>query len=289
MAKKIDEIITEKILDKMKEGIIPWHKPWTYGRAVSRAGRLYTGINAWLLPSGEYITFNQIKKEGGTLTKGSESEIVIMHIINEEVADDGSTRTKYGGKRYYRVYNILDTDLEPKHQEIYEGVTEEYVLEDKHKLFDQYIEDFCGFEGISLHIINSSRAYYSPSADKIVVPEKKQYKEISEYYSTKAHETIHSTGNQDRLKRYENAVFGDHEYSKEELVAELGACMLVTEHNIATEQSFNNTTAYLQSWMKKLEENPNWIFWAAGKAKKAIDFIAEKVSHVEKARELNES
>ena len=66
------EMVTARIIEQLEQGIIPWHKPWTgTAGAWSRStGRPYSLLNQWLMPAGEYATFNQIKKEGGKVKKG---------------------------------------------------------------------------------------------------------------------------------------------------------------------------------------------------------------------------
>ena len=58
----------------------------------------------------------------------------------------------------------------------------------------------------------------------LLLPIRKQFVSTAEYYSTAFHEVVHSTGHQSRLNRLNSAAFfGTEEYSKEELVAEIGA------------------------------------------------------------------
>lgn len=87
----------------------------------------------------------------------------------------------------------------------------------------------------------------------------------------------HSTGHSSRLARFEgnakNAAFGSTEYSKEELVAEIGAASLVNHCGLETRSSFRNSAAYIQSWLEALRNDPTMIVAAAGKAEKAINYI----------------
>ena len=55
------QVVTDRIIAQMEQGIVPWHKPWT-GAAdgainyVSR--RAYSVLNQWLLGrDGEWLTF----------------------------------------------------------------------------------------------------------------------------------------------------------------------------------------------------------------------------------------
>ena len=98
-----------------------------------------------------------------------------------------------------------------------------------------------------------------------------QFKSIEEYYSTAFHEAGHST--MKRLGRDVNGFFGDEEYSKEELVAEMTATMLLAHCGINTTNSENNNIAYMRSWLKALKDNTTWLVSACSKAQKATDYI----------------
>jgi antirestriction protein ArdC len=101
-----------------------------------------------------------------------------------------------------------------------------------------------------------------------------QFKDMAEYYSTLAHEAIHSTGHPSRLDRLsKTAFFGSEAYSKEELIAELGASALVSHCGIETASSFRNNVAYIQNWLQALRNDKRLIVSASGKAEKAVDWI----------------
>jgi antirestriction protein ArdC len=109
-----------------------------------------------------------------------------------------------------------------------------------------------------------------------VLPLKKQFDKQSEYYSTLFHEAVHSTGHESRLDRLtKTASFGSNEYSKEELVAEIGASTLVNMFGLETSSSFRNNTAYIQSWANALKNDINMIVHASSRAGKAVDMILD--------------
>ena len=120
----------------------------------------------------------------------------------------------------------------------------------------------------------SNKAFYQPATDTIVVPEMNQFTEKAEYYSTVFHESVHSTGHSSRLNRISDvARFGSESYSKEELVAELGASYLVNAVGLETLSSFGNSAAYIKGWMAALKDDKRFIVSAAGKAEKAVRLI----------------
>lgn len=122
----------------------------------------------------------------------------------------------------------------------------------------------------------SGRAYYSPTQDKVVVPTLSQYDKAAEYYSTAFHELTHSTLKASRCNRVaENAraFFGNADYSREELVAEMGAAMLCSQAGIEDERTTKNSVAYLQNWIEALNNDNKMIVWAAARAEKAARYI----------------
>ncbi len=105
------------------------------------------------------------------------------------------------------------------------------------------------------------------------MPARSRFVDAPHYYSTLFHELVHSTGHESRLNRTFGARFGDELYSKEELVAEMGAAFLCAIAGIANEHTDRNTTAYIQNWISKLEEDNRLIVHAAANAQKAVDLI----------------
>ena len=118
-----------------------------------------------------------------------------------------------------------------------------------------------------------NRAFYRPSTDEIYLPEKFKFgRNGAEFYSTAFHEMVHSTGAEKRLHR-EFGMFGDGVYSKEELVAEIGASSILYVLGIETDSTFQNSTAYIQSWFKALSNDNEMVVSAAARADKAVRLI----------------
>jgi antirestriction protein ArdC len=105
------------------------------------------------------------------------------------------------------------------------------------------------------------------------MPARARFVDAPHYYSTLFHELIHGTGHETRLNRIFGAHFGDELYSKEELVAEMGAAFLCAIAGIANENTERNTTAYIQNWISKLEEDNRLVVHAAANAQRAVDLI----------------
>ena len=133
---------------------------------------------------------------------------------------------------------------------------------------------YCRKSGVKLTHQPGDKACYRPSTDEITLPTLAQFRETAEYYGTLFHEMVHSTGHESRLNRLnQTAFFGSEAYSKEELIAEIGAAALVNHAGLETDRSFRNSAAYLQNWLSVLRNDKRFIVSASGKAEKAVEMI----------------
>ena len=281
MDKKICQMVTDRLIEEMEKGIIPWNKPWhgTSSCISHTSGKPYSLVNQFVLGApGEYITFNQCKAEGGSVTKGAKGKPVVFWKqtkIKETDPETGEEKEKLITLlKYYTVFHINDCEgIEAKW-----NVEEDRPRANPTQEAEAIVTAYQNREQLRIdRTAISDRAYYSPSRDYISVPSIEQYTETAEYYSTLFHEMTHSTGHTSRLNRFTGkaacAAFGSEEYSKEELIAEIGAASLVNYCGIETRNSFRNSTAYLQSWIRALKNDPSMIISAAGKAEKAYAYI----------------
>ena len=119
------------------------------------------------------------------------------------------------------------------------------------------------------------RAWYRPSNDTVGMPSRNAFNSAEEYYSTLFHELTHSTGHTSRIGREgieKLNTFGSESYSKEELIAEMGAAMLCGVAGIER-KTLSNSAAYLQSWIDVLKSDARMVVSAASQAQKAADYI----------------
>ena len=288
----IYQVVTNRILENLKKGIVPWQKPWqapTYpGGSFPRnfcTGKPYRGVNILLLWSMPYsapfwLTFKQAQELGGAVRKGEKGTQIVFYKQLKGKAKEGEEQPEEssderGGRSpfvltYYTVFNVEQCDglklpellpaAEPNDLEIDE--TSEALVkgwEDKPQL--------------ELTSATQHRAYYRPATDSVHMPARFRFADTSLYYATLFHELVHSTGHEGRLNRIFGASFGDDLYSKEELVAETGAAFLCAIAGIATENTTSNTTAYIHNWIQRLEGDNRLIVHAAAAAQKAVDMI----------------
>lgn len=279
MSINVYELVTNRIIEQLENNIIPWEKPWsgTIDGAFNRVSKKpYSILNQMLLKyDGEYASFKQWKDLGGHIRKGEKSEMVVfwkMYPIKEK-QDDGTEIIKtIPLLKYINVFHISQVDgVEPLKQK----VTHDIEPIDK---AEKILNDYWNRENITIEHVKGDKAFYSPMFDKIQLPLFEQFKQSEEYYSTAFHESVHSTMKTSRCNRQEDrkgkvVSFGSEEYSKEELVAEVGSAQLMNIVGIETTKSFRNSTAYIQSWLKVLRNDNKFIVSASSKAEKAVNYI----------------
>ena len=273
------EIVTNRIMEDLKGGIIPWKKPWVGGCGAVKhvGGQPYSLLNQFLLGcSGEWLSFAQAQKEGGRVKPGEKGRIVVFWKWLEKKLDEEDENGEQKIKRIpYLKYNTVFEVSQC------EGITRKHEIEKPNpniapdvkaeELFANYTKE----NHITLHN-NGDKAFYSPMSDSITVPPLDRFYNVAEYYSTLFHEGIHSTGAHSRLDRdgiVKACGFGSKEYAKEELIAEIGSSMLMNITGLETKGSVDNNTAYIQSWLKALENDKRLIVSASSKAEKAVKFF----------------
>lgn len=276
MGVNVCQMVTERIIAELEQGSIPWQKPWTGVRsgAYSYAtGKPYSLLNQMILRRpGAYLTFKQVSAAGGCVRKGEKAQFVVfwkpLEVVEED-ADGNPIRKTVPLLRYYHVFHIDQCD----------GVKEKISTEELKPLdpiaeAEAILTDYIQRSGCPIIHEKIDQAYYSPSRDQIHIPLMEQFRNVPEYYSTAFHECIHSTGHEKRLARLtKTAHFGNEEYSKEELVAEIGSAVLMNDLSIETTSSFRNSAAYIQSWLRALRDDNRLIVSAAGKAEKAVLYL----------------
>lgn len=279
------EIITDKILAEIDKGIIPWHKPWKAELGGEQANLIskksYRGINRFILNCAPYdrpywLTYNQAAALGGTVRKGEKGTPIIFWKQGSYVKageEESGERTTSFVLRYYTVFNVAQCDGLTAHLPALPATTEA-VIASKRTEAERIALGFAN--GPRVAHVRGDRAYYTPAQDAVTMPERTQFANQDEYYSTLFHELTHSTGHENRLNRQtlvDASYFGSCNYSKEELVAEMGAAFLCGAAGIENAAVLKNSASYLKGWSAKLKGDSRVIVLAAGQAQRAADHI----------------
>lgn len=251
-----------------------WTKSWTMSTGLPKnfeTGNAYNGMNIMtLLEKGfkdsRWLTFNQIKKLGGSVKKGSKSTPIFFMkpvektTLNEETREEETNR--YFLMQSYNVFNMEQTE------------NIKYEPEVKKSATNNPISDY--IQTIGIEEYRGSPAY-AQKDDCIFMPNISEFENEDEYYSTYFHELTHATGHRSRLDRFEkHTVFGDESYAFEELIAELGSAFLSMEHGI--EPNSKKQADYLDHWIKALKERPQILYSAASQATKGVNYLNDIVA-----------
>ena len=281
---KIYDLVTDRILAALDAGTVPWKKPWsnrvngfTLAQHNAFSKRAYRGINVFILAAEgrrdpRWATYNQIKKNGGHVKRGSKGAIVVFWKFLEVEREDEDSGEKVAKTipllRYFRVFNVddaeglnLDAIAEPSDDDDFDPIAEAEAIA------QGYLAD-----GPSLTYDGGGGAFYQKSSDSIHLPDRDQFGDAQGFYDTLFHEIGHSTGHPDRLDRLTGDRFGSHGYGREELVAEFTSAFLCSRAGI-DQEIHGNQAAYIASWKQTIKADARAVVVAAGQAQRAADLV----------------
>ena len=295
------EKITSVFVKAMKDDPKNWSKPWQGITAMPhnpQTKTIYSGINSfWLMLHMEqgdprFSTYKGWDKIGGQVKKGSDGIPVVYYSNSYVHKTTGAWYTPKKGQpkvpanvdEYRKVF--LAKTYYVFHASQVEGI-EEWAKPDLDLTFTS--EDHrAWFKTLDAtwEEIPSDQAYYQPANDKIVTPLDAQFPNLETWFGTVAHEFTHWTGHESRLNREGTKSFGDRQiYAYEELIAELGATFIAIERGVEIHPREDHI-AYVQSWLKALDNDPKFIQTAATQAWKASKWILDNTTEPAREKEL---
>lgn len=304
VSEQIRKDITDKIVDALKNGKVPWRRPWSddpnCGFPINIVSKkAYSGINPFVLEiaalekgykSKWWATYNQWLGIKGQVRKGEKGTYVVFYKVLEyddpkHPKKDGSPGTrKVFFLRTYKVFNLDQVEGEALNK--YRGVAEAQdppISAKDHTLFDfSGAETLIQATGAKITIGGNHARYYRPTpkdswpkhtgGDFIQMPKKSQFADPSEFYVTHFHELAHWS---------EVRLDWEDKYAMCELVAEITACYLAAEMKIPN-RNMENHERYIHNWLEKMESDPKWIFHASTQASKATDYLLSFVNGKQK-------
>lgn len=275
--KEIESRITEAVTEQLRGGIVPWRKPWAcdgYLPTSLQTGKPYRGINRLLLSLvGEqysrplWITFKQAKYLNGHVRKGERGMPIVFYSRIDRINKSTGETERIPLLRLSTAFNIDQTEgveIPAKYLVKREPVA---VADGVKTLLTKYASK------PEIYHRAGDGAFYSPALDSITLPMLEQFDTPEQYAHTLAHELVHSTGHQSRLNRKGDApaVFGSAVYAMEELVADIGAQMTLSE--IGVNVDLVNSASYITGWLRALENDSSLILKASAQAQKACDYM----------------
>ena len=288
--------VTNGIVRLLEKGVAPWQKPWHPGAAVlgmpmnPTTNKTYRGGNALHLMATSlqkdygdprWMTYKQASERGWQVRKGEKGtqiEFWEMKPASDRThnrpddRDEGGTSTDGGSDRdktrlIHRVYTVFNAQqidgippLAPKQHSAFEAVQAgEQILQNSGA---QVVHD------------QADRAFYNRAQDRIHLPPKGAFQDAAGYYGTALHELAHWSGHFSRLNRptlTESYRFGDTNYAREELRAELASVFLAAERGIP--HNPEQHAAYVETWIQALQQDKHEIFRAAHDASAITDYL----------------
>jgi antirestriction protein ArdC len=277
--------VTDTIIAALERGAAPWQKPWQSGAFEMpfnpTSGKPYRGGNAvHLMVVGmrngyedpRWLTYRQAQENGWQVRRGEKGTQIEFWQFpdarrsgHEQSKEDSPA--SWRDRIIYRVYSIFNArqiDGIPAHAP---RVRQEWEIM-------QSAEAVLRNSGARITHDQADRAFYNRRSDSIHLPSRAAFKTPGDYYGTALHELAHWSGHPQRLNREtlnESYCFGDLNYAKEELRAELASVFLMAERGIP--HNPDSHAAYVGSWLKTLQDDRHEIFRAAHDAHRAADLL----------------
>ena len=287
MAIDIYKAVTDRIIELLDRGTVPWKQPIRSGGGSGQLPtnllslKAYRGINVFLLAvtawvegydSPYWLTFRQAKQKGGSVRKGEKGTLVVFW-------KQYATKDKKSGEditvpvlRHYTVFSAEQCDgieLPDAPEPSGDAAAQRFSQIEAAAAIAE------GYDGGPRVEHRGARAFYRPSQDLVRIPEPERFVDPESYYATLFHELAHSTGHSSRLDRgldTQLSPFGSPDYSREELVAELSGAFVLAAAGIS-EPTIEQSAAYIDGWRRALSSDAKLIVQAAGAAQKAADWI----------------
>ena len=274
--------ITAQIIAALEAGTPPWRRPWDVGKAGgpmmphnATTGARYRGINTIVLGmsplafmSGDprWATYKQAADRGWQVRKGSRGTPGFFYKKIEVEDRPGSSddgRKVVPVLRSFTLFNASQIDGIPP-----------YIAPDVEEAPWREPEAAATIARNSEAVIRvgGERAFFSPSTDHIQMPPTCAFRSPAAYASVLLHELGHWSGTKERLDRDLSGKFGSHDYSREELRAELAQVMVCAELGI-DDCDFTNGAAYIAEWLSRLRDDKKEVFRAASDAQRIADYL----------------
>ena len=292
--------VQSKVINNLIDNVInnpnfSWEKTWTNiatGNSpynpISKS--VYSGLNSLILAmnasikgSNQFATFNQISGANGTIKKGSKS-IPLMFFCWKYF--DDITKKSYSKDQLKKLSKVIQNRVKefPYHSyfNVFSLMDCQNISFDEPKIeikndpianCEAIVSNWNETESTINIGLDNERAYYSPNIDTVNMPNLQAFKNTKTFYMVAFHEIAHSTGIKKRLNRDMAGMFGNNKYAKEELIAELSATLIGASMQILTKEIIDNTTAYLQSWTKRMTDKKAELLAGLQGAIKAFNYI----------------
>lgn len=270
--------ITDKIIEGLKAGKMPWRKPWSLDpncgfpkNVVTK--KSYQGINVLLLGLSDYQsrwwgTFNQWNQVGARIRKGEKASTAVLYkpVIKTDVNEAGEEeKHQFSLLKSFSLFNLEQVEGDLDHLR---------PAENSVSIGADYFKAQAVIDSTEADIrFGGNRACYvrpigewpnHAGGDFIECPAQQQFGNQEDFFSTLFHELCHWS---------EVRLGWKASYALNELVAEIGSCFLTAACGIPNSDDLTNHQSYVASWLEALENDKRAVFQAASQASKVAEFV----------------
>jgi antirestriction protein ArdC len=268
------EEVATMLIEAMEQNAAPWMRPWKISPLRPHngiSGHEYRGLNLVLLAfcpfdDPRYCTFKQAQESGWKIKKGSKSLLVkyAAKITKGKDGEEDEEAETFFINKWFRVFNFEQVEGAPSFEYSAEAANFDPLPKCEEVLKNADVELW--------ESISSNKAFYELQGDSVCMPDRARFATAVDFYKTVFHEMGHATGAKHRLNREISGGRGSESYAFEELVAEITSFLVGRVVGCGSEPSSNNVS-YLQSWIKGLKNDNNYIFKACRLADRAMRWI----------------
>lgn len=297
---EIRKKVTEVMIKALEGGVPPWRQPWGEGMASLprnfHSHRRYTGINPVLLmfsaamngyTSPFWGTGVSWIKHTGCVLKARQKPTYVVLFTLAPMRDEDTGVIKRNNKGQPVLFPLM-REFPLFNAEQVKAVPKKYLCNVEVRNNDP---DFAPAERLIVASkadirYGGARACYTYGEDFIRVPEKSSFDSVADFYETVFHELCHrgqyhlAKSKEDKAK-VQNA----NQYAFNELVAEIGACMVHLELGVPmADQMLTKSASYVKAWVAHMGSDPKFIFDAATQAGKIVDYLFSFTKKKKKAK-----
>src|SRR5262249_31263652 len=194
------ETITQRIMEQLERGTVPWQQPWNHTAGMPRnllSQKEYRGINVWVLASAGYaspywLTYRQAQEIGGYVRKGEHGSSVVFWKFpeREEESQDGeetdSTTRRGPLAPLYTVFQVQQCELPERVQPFLK--IDNALGADTHRQIEACEQLVARMPQRPEIRHEEARAYYRPAEDVVNMPARNLFPKAERYYSVLFHE-----------------------------------------------------------------------------------------------------
>ena len=296
------QVMTNKIIQEMNNGTLPWQAPWPKGLVKERqrnpfSETEYKGMNLVTLELAgfgdpRWMTYNQASKNGMTIprgTKGKRIEYWTMkeYTVKENVVDPDTGEISVVEIKKQRPIGKTFTVFNAEQVEGMPPFKNEATKHLPEKELNERAEKLLKATGAQVMFDSPGEAFYDKYTKVIHLSPRYTYNSTYDMYSSILHQLAHWTSS--KMDRKIPDITEDKDgYMREELRVELACYFLAHDLGIgATQDHIKSHASCIAPWVKLLKINKHEIFRVAREGEKIYNFLMDYVPEYRRSKPID--